>query len=149
MNIKQISLAILVSGLFMPAQAATKQIEFHIEGIQLGEQDQTNGTLYIQLFNGEENYQQSKPVVATMVKPTSDIAVVNFPNLEAGEYALRFFHDQNDNGELETNLFGLPTEGYGYSNNAKPNFGPVSYEQVKFTIAAADNSVIKKTAVIY
>lgn len=149
MNIKKITLAVMVVGACMSAQAADKQIEFHIEGIQLGDEEQTNGTLYIQLFKGEQNYQEGKPAVATMVKPTSDMAVVNFQNLEAGEYAVRFFHDQNDNGELETNLFGLPTEGYGFSNNARPDFGPVKYKQAKFTLAVTDESLIKKTEVIY
>ena len=26
-------------------------------------------------------------------------------------------HDENDNGKLDTNLVGMPVEGYGFSNN--------------------------------
>ena len=62
---------------------------------------------------------------------------------------MRFFHDENDNGELETNLFGMPTEGYGFSNNARPNLGPVSYDEVKFTLTDQQSSVSNTTNVIY
>lgn len=149
MNIKKLTLALLVGSFIGTTYASDKQIAFHIEGIQLGQEDQTNGKLYIQLFRGEENYKAGKPAAATVVSPTKSSAVVNFQNLEEGDYALRFYHDQNDNGELETNLFGMPTEGYGFSNNARPNYGPVSYESAKFTLAISDSSVTQKTTVIY
>lgn len=129
--------------------AKTKHIEFRIEGIQLAKTGTNHGKLYIQLFSSKEDYQQGKATAATIVTPSSETAIVNFENLTEGEYALRFFHDQNDNGSLETNLFGMPTEGYGYSNNARPNFGPVSYDEAKFSLKATDKSVVQKTEVIY
>jgi uncharacterized protein (DUF2141 family) len=35
----------------------------------------------------------------------------------AGRWAVQAFHDENDNEEFDTNLFGLPQEGFGFSNN--------------------------------
>ena len=72
---------------------------------------------------------------------------ITFNDLDAGEYGIRYFHDENDNGELETNLFGLPTEGYGYSNNAKANFGPVDFTTMRFSIA--DVAVKNNSTVTY
>ncbi|GEA12408.1 DUF2141 domain-containing protein [Alteromonas sp. KUL49] len=68
---------------------------------------------------------------------------------EPGEYALRYFHDENDNGQMETNMFGIPTEGYGFSNNAQPNFGPASYSQIKFVVAAEMTKITNESEVIY
>src|SRR6202022_443464 len=42
-----------------------------------------------------------------------------FKNLERGSYAIIVFHDENDNGMLDENYWGVPTEGYAFSNNAQ------------------------------
>ncbi|WP_263078957.1 DUF2141 domain-containing protein [Endozoicomonas sp. Mp262] len=39
-----------------------------------------------------------------------------------GNYAISIFHDENNNGVLDKNLLGIPTEGYGFSNTAEPDF---------------------------
>ena len=45
-------------------------------------------------------------------------------DLAPGRYALSAFHNENDNGELDTNLLGVPSEGYGFGNDASAAFGP-------------------------
>jgi uncharacterized protein (DUF2141 family) len=82
-----------------------------------------------------------------MTKAKQGIVSVTFNNLEAGEYAIRYFHDENDNGKLEQNLFGMPVEGYGFSNNAKANFGPAAFEDMKVTIT--DQNLITYSSVQY
>ncbi|MFD2167894.1 DUF2141 domain-containing protein [Thalassotalea euphylliae] len=149
MSITKPSLITLLTAITFAGHANAKQIDFHIQGIQVSQDNSVNGKIYIQLFKGEDGYKNNKPEAATIVAPKESEAIVSFNNLEAGEYAIRFFHDQNDNGELETNLFGLPTEGYGFSNNARPNFGPVIYEQIKFTLDESQTSVTNQTNVIY
>ncbi|WP_281561283.1 DUF2141 domain-containing protein [Thalassomonas sp. RHCl1] len=110
------------------AQSANIQLE--ITGIK---NDQ--GKLYIQLFNGEENYHQGNAELATIAKAKSGSATLTFEDVDSGEYALRFYHDENNNGKLDSNLFGMPTEGYGFSNNAQPNFGPAKYQEMKFQVS--------------
>jgi uncharacterized protein (DUF2141 family) len=58
--------------------------------------------------------------------------VVVIDSLEFGEYAIRIFHDENENEKIDTNIFGIPTEDYGYSNDASSWFGPPSWEKAKF-----------------
>ncbi|MBE8168341.1 MAG: DUF2141 domain-containing protein, partial [Shewanella sp.] len=60
---------------------------------------------------------------------------LRFETLEEGEYVLRYFHDQNGNQQHDRNLFGMPTEGYGFSNSAQPNFGAPDYQAIKFTVS--------------
>ena len=48
----------------------------------------------------------------------------SFENLKLGNYAYRYFHDENDNNEMETNWIGMPDEEFGGSNNATSVFGP-------------------------
>src|SRR5579863_353208 len=50
-----------------------------------------------------------------------------FEPIAAGTYAVACFHDENDNGKIDTGLFGIPTEGTVVSNHAKGTFGPPKY----------------------
>jgi len=54
--------------------------------------------------------------------------------LEPGEYAAQLFHDLNGNGELDTNLVGMPREPWGMSNGARGNFGPPRFEDAQFVL---------------
>ncbi len=53
-------------------------------------------------------------------------AVITFDGLKDGVYAAAIIHDENGNGQLDTNLIGIPTEGVGVSTNpfllGKPHF---------------------------
>ena len=55
-----------------------------------------------------------------------------FPELPPGAYAITCFHDINGNGELDTNLFGIPTEPYGVSNNVRPKFRAPRWDETRF-----------------
>jgi uncharacterized protein (DUF2141 family) len=58
--------------------------------------------------------------------------VVTYKGLKDGVYAVAAIHDENGNGELDTNFLGIPTEGIGISNNprllGKPEFGEARFE---------------------
>lgn len=56
-------------------------------------------------------------------------------------YAVALFHDENDDGHLNTNALGIPTEGAGFSNNPTLYFGPPSLEKVRFSLHPGDNSL--------
>lgn len=60
-----------------------------------------------------------------------------------GKYAVRYFHDENLNGEMETNMFGKPTEGYGFSNNVIEPSGPPPFEKWLFEINENKKIVLK------
>jgi uncharacterized protein (DUF2141 family) len=49
------------------------------------------------------------------------------------QLAISAHHDRNENGELDKNLVGMPTEPYGFSNNPKKGYGPPKFEQVVVT----------------
>ena len=133
----------LLASLFASTVNATT-IDFEIKGIASNQ-----GKIYVQLFKGEESYKKGKAYLSSIIQAKPGKITVSFNDLDAGDYAVRFFHDQNDNGKLETNLFGLPTEGYGFSNDAKPNFGPLDYQDIQFTVSENQASITNGAAVIY
>ena len=127
MRLLQLS-ALTLACVIVPVSAQT--VQFDIQAIK-----HNQGKLYVQLFKGEENYNAAKAYNAVIVKAKEGSIKVTFNDVEAGDYAIRYFHDENNNGDIDTNLFGLPTEGYGFSNNAKVNFGPPNYQQMSFQVA--------------
>lgn len=60
-------------------------------------------------------------------------SVCTFDPIPAGTYAVACFHDENNNGKLDTALFGIPIEGVVASNHAKGVMGPPSFKDAKFS----------------
>ena len=56
-----------------------------------------------------------------------------FIGLPKGEYAAVVFHDENGNHEFDMNAFGMPKEGYGFSNDAAALFSPPDFKSAAFT----------------
>jgi uncharacterized protein (DUF2141 family) len=44
-----------------------------------------------------------------------------------GSYAVAVYHDENDNRRFDRAWTGLPTEGFGVSNNPRPVLRPPTY----------------------
>ena len=62
-------------------------------------------------------------------------------NLAFGKYAISAYHDANSNAELDTGLFGIPTEDYGFSNNARASFGAPDYADAEFEFTRSGQSL--------
>jgi uncharacterized protein (DUF2141 family) len=60
--------------------------------------------------------------------------------LPPGRYALIVIHDENDNALLDTGTLGIPTEGYGFSNNAMGFFSAPDFDAAAVTVGPDDKS---------
>lgn len=56
--------------------------------------------------------------------------------LPEGEYAVSVYQDVNGNGKMDKNLFGAPSEPYGFSRNYKPAFRAPKFDEVKINLNA-------------
>ena len=104
------------------------------------------GTCYLALFASPEGFpQQTSRAVRTLRVPVSGPACTfRFDGLPPGTYALSVFHDENDNGQLDTNFLGIPTEQFGFSNNARSMmFFPPSFAAARFAVPAAARVSVK------
>ena len=91
------------------------------------------GNCRFAIDNSEFVYESDDTVWIGKVLPIiNEKVIVVIDSLEYGEYAVRVFHDENKNEIVDTNIFGIPTEDYGYSNNASSWFGPPSWDKAKF-----------------
>ena len=95
----------------------------------------STGTVACALFESSAGFPIEFLHSATQVmviKVRESRARCDFEDIPPGTYALAVIHDENMNGKLDTNAFGIPREGYGFSNDAKAWFGAPSFEAASF-----------------
>ncbi len=74
-----------------------------------------------------------QPVKSARARLKGRVAVCVFEDVKPGVYAVSAFHDENANGKLDTNLIGIPTEGFCASRDARAHFGPPSFKDARFS----------------
>jgi uncharacterized protein (DUF2141 family) len=101
------------------------------------------GRAMIALVNRREHFlsREHEPFRHAAVAIRDKQARWDFDNLPPGEYAISVFHDENNNGELDSNFLRIPTEDYGFSNEARATFGPPDYDAARFELNQARQEV--------
>jgi len=138
MNIQsKISILALVSALAFGAHAAqAKSIEVNVSVAKF---ETTGAKLMVALFSNKQSYKSDNRLRGRILEPQAGTASVVFSDLPVGEYAIKLFYDVNANGKLDTNLLGIPSEPFGFSNDAPVSFGPAKWDAAKFKLT--DNQV--------
>lgn len=109
--------AIALTSILLAATSAATAADLRVKVIGITAQ---TGTISMALMDSDAAWTgKGKPVTGRRAKADSESVEVVFSDLAPGKYAIRLMHDENDNGKLDTNLVGMPTEGYGFSNNPR------------------------------
>ena len=93
------------------------------------------GTVACALFESSAGFPTEYLSSATnvmVIKVRKAQALCTFEDIPPGRYAIAVVHDENMNGKLDTSRFGIPTEGYGFSNDARALLGPPSFSAASF-----------------
>ncbi len=88
------------------------------------------GQIAVAIYNSEKEFMKTR-YQGKITKAIKGEVEVIFENLPAGSYGLSVMHDSNENGKLDSNFFGMPKEGFGFSNNAMGSFGPPGFDKAK------------------
>ena len=91
------------------------------------------GDIRVGLFKNEDTFLK-KAIEGKVVKASKDGVTVVFENVPEGDYAVSVLHDENGNGEMDSNVVGMPKEGFAFGNNAMGTFGPPSFEKAKVSV---------------
>lgn len=94
-----------------------------------------NGYIVATIFNSESSFLKRPEALASFrIKASQGNLGFSVKNLPPGKYAVSAFHDQNDNGKLDTDPTGQPTEVYGFSNDARGTAGPPQFADAAFEL---------------
>ncbi|MDP3888374.1 DUF2141 domain-containing protein [Hydrogenophaga sp.] len=97
-------------------------------------------TLYLALFDSAEALANNQALASHKVALLDGAAQLVFSGLPVGRYAIKSFADENGNAKLDTNILGMPTERYGFSNNARGRLGPPTFDAAAVQLDA-DSSI--------
>ena len=115
--------------LFAVKMPKTVQLTIELKNVNFN----LGGTLFLMVVD-KNDQPLSKITRATSARN----AVFLIKNLPIGEYAVRAFHDENNNGKLDKGMFGQPIEGWGVSNDAR---GFMSAPPFKKMLVKVDNNI--------
>jgi uncharacterized protein (DUF2141 family) len=102
--------------------------------------DGDDGTVRVALDDAS-SYGADENVRAASLSIQDGTAQWTVTDLSPGTYAVRLYHDANGNEKLDTNVFGVPKEAYGFSNDARGRFGPPDFEEAAFTLSSDARSI--------
>ena len=103
------------------------------------------GTLNCRLFQDAASFPDGDGLRTVRSGISSNHATCVFDDLQPGTYAVAVVHDENGNGRLDKNFLGLPTEGYGVSNNRTYAASSPKWEESRFTVTPREPLVLKVT----
>ena len=134
----------LFCGLVSLANAAygstAEEFEIRITGIS-----SCQGNVMLAVYdNGSHFMNIEQAVVKKAINlATADCASILLYRIAIpyGQYAIVVYHDANSNGIHDKNMFGVPTETWGVSNNARPLLREPKFRECAFTHSASRTSV--------
>jgi uncharacterized protein (DUF2141 family) len=101
-----------------------------------------DGTLRLAVFDQPQGFpRQDKATRRFTVEAADATRELVIGDLPRGTLAVAVFQDLNRDGVLNQGAFGVPSEPYGFSNNARGAFGPPTFESAAFRILAEQQAL--------
>ena len=131
-------LATLVAALALlaPATVSAADLVVRIQNVRSAEGDIR---LAVHRRTDGVDFPDDAGIVKVATRPAAAADDLVIAGLAPGAYAIAAFHDEDRDGELDTNLLGMPMEGYGFSNEARGMFGPPGFDAAAFAIKAGED----------
>jgi uncharacterized protein (DUF2141 family) len=109
---KKIFITFILATISLSNVLANDTIHFTLEinGIKIN-----GGKVYVKIYSNERDYKKDIPYSSFVLESVTENILHSF-KIVAGEYLIAIFQDTNNNGKLDTNFFGIPTEPVGLSN---------------------------------
>ncbi|MEM9092817.1 MAG: DUF2141 domain-containing protein [Cyanobacteria bacterium P01_F01_bin.53] len=68
------------------------------------------------------------------------VLAVTFPDIAPGTYAVSVLHDKNADGELNTGNFGIPLEGFGFSQNPEIRTAAPEFSEAAIVVVGRETT---------
>ncbi len=121
------------------ASAQTGSIKIEIEGIE-----NTKGEIQIGVYNSANDFPDYEKIFkGGYAEAVKSGALYKFEDIPIGKYAIAIWHDENSDKVLNKNIFGVPKEKYGFSNNVFGTFGPPDFEEASFSVVKGEATILK------
>ena len=126
-TIAMVIIALLLCTITIQAQ----NITLNITGIK-----SAKGQMVVSVFKDNQTFKDEKPATklqfskAAITNGTLTVSIT----LEPGTYGIALMDDENSNGKMEKNMFGIPKEGFGFSNFYLSGMSRPVFNDFKFDV---------------
>jgi uncharacterized protein (DUF2141 family) len=117
-------------------------LRVNIQGLEAAR----GGRLLVMLFGPGGFPQNHGAALVSVSRPLAGRpeAVVELRAPGRGDYAIKVLHDEDGDGRVGKNAFGIPREGLGFSSGARLRFGPPGFDEARFSsVDPADRLIIR------
>jgi uncharacterized protein (DUF2141 family) len=129
------------SGLLLaqPRPDSVSVLQVTVQGVSNRE-----GHMLLALFASPDGFPRDADKAVRRMESSIDSSAVAFliPGVPRGRYACSALHDKNENRKMDTKLFGIPKEGYAFSQNARERFGPPSFDKAAFDVTGDTVTIV-------
>jgi uncharacterized protein (DUF2141 family) len=123
-------LSAFVLPLVLAGQVQAARLTVTIDGTR-----SADGYLYVALFSQPDGFPDGNYSARhTKVKAATETLTAVFDDLAPGTYAVGAYHDENNNGRLDTDFIGYPREGYALSNGVRAALSRPRFTDAAFAI---------------
>ena len=136
---KFIALSTAVFLMLTPFTSRAADLTIIVNNVQ-----QEDGQIMLGLFNGAEGFPKTSShgtSAPAKERNTAGQVLLTVKGLAPGQYAASSYHDLDGNSKLSTNMMGMPTEPYGFFNNARGMFGPPTFKDAAILVGSEDLTI--------
>ena len=112
--------------------------------VRVSNVESTEGRVGCALYDSANGFPtDTAPAIRnTWARISGSSATCVFRGLAAGTYAVSTLHDEDNDGELDTGIFGIPSEGWGVSNNLGPRgMRPPRFSDASFSFDGTEKTI--------
>lgn len=101
------------------------------------------GMVCLSLFSGGQGFpnESDRAIASRFVEAKEASVSAIFDQLSPGEYAVAVIHDDNGDGKMNTGIFGIPKEGFGFSRNPKIGMSAPKFEETAVQVSGDDTKI--------
>jgi uncharacterized protein (DUF2141 family) len=103
----------------------------------------TKGNIPLAVFTSDENFKANKALklVRYPKKQIVNGSMTVYLELAPGTYGLSVMDDENADGKFDKNIFGIPREGFGFSNYYHNKMSHPHFENFKIKVTGQKQKV--------
>ena len=121
---------LVLSTCLISSLAYADSLNIRVTGVQHDE-----GQILVLLYQQQDFLKDQGEVARQTVslKEPGEVQL-QFNDLDPGDYAFVVVHDENSNNEMDRKMGFIPKEGWAFSTNYKPRFGPPKFKKCRFSL---------------
>lgn len=134
-----VAAAMLLTPVGAKADSSAGLLTLEVRGIA-----SPQGQVCVALFGSAKGFPgESEKALHSQCLPASGASAegllsLTLGHLPVGRFAAAVFHDENGDGKINTGLFGIPKEDFGFTRNPTVRMGAPSFEACSFALGTQD-----------